>query len=61
MENTVAGTDVWICLVCGWTYDEQAGDPASGLAPGTPWEQVPCDWVCPDCGVAKHEFDMVRI
>lgn len=51
----------WQCLICGWVYSEAKGDPESGLAPGTPWEDVPEDWFCPDCGVGKEEFDMVEI
>lgn len=51
----------WQCLVCGYIYDEAAGDPAEGLAPGTRWQDVPADWVCPDCGVGKSEFEMVEI
>ena len=54
-------TATWICLICGWVYDEQAGDPSSGLAPGTLWADVPDTWLCPDCGVGKAEFEMVQI
>ena len=52
---------VWMCQFCGWTYDEAKGDPASGLAPGTRWEDVPEDWSCPDCGATKSTFEMVEI
>ncbi|NYT85161.1 rubredoxin [Pollutimonas harenae] len=51
----------WICILCGWVYDESAGDPANGVAPGTRWADVPDDWTCPDCGVGKDEFEMVEI
>lgn len=51
----------WICLLCAWVYDELAGDPANGIAPETRWTDVPPDWVCPDCGVGKNEFEMVEI
>ena len=51
----------WMCSNCGWIYDEEKGDPAAGLAPGTRWEDVPTDWVCPDCGTAKAQFEMVVI
>lgn len=49
------------CVVCGFIYSEEAGAPEHGLAPGTRWEDVPEDWACPDCGVAKRDFDMVEI
>ena len=44
------------CEACGYIYDPAAGDPDSGVAPGTPWEAVPEDWVCPLCGVGKDSF-----
>lgn len=51
----------WQCVVCGFTYDEAQGLPAEGIAPGTAWEDVPQDWICPDCGVGKIDFEMVLI
>ncbi|MEG3640291.1 rubredoxin [Magnetococcus sp. PR-3] len=48
----------WVCNACGFEYDEAEGMPDDGIAPGTKWEDVPEDWVCPDCGVGKDEFDM---
>jgi rubredoxin len=47
------------CQVCGHVYDEALGDPAARIAPGTRWEDVPAGWTCPDCGVAKADFEMV--
>lgn len=47
------------CVVCGFIYDEAKGDPDSGLAPGTKWEDVPDSWVCPVCGVGKSDFEEV--
>lgn len=47
----------YICPVCGWTYDPEVGDPDSGIAPGTKWEDVPEDFVCPVCGLPKEEFE----
>ena len=41
----------WMCVVCGFIYDEAEGLPEEGIAPGTRWEDIPDDWVCPDCGV----------
>ena len=46
----------WMCLICGWIYDEEAGDPDSGIAPGTAFEDIPGDWVCPVCGATKDQF-----
>ena len=50
----------WICLICGWRYDEAAGSPEHGIAPGTRWEDVPADWMCPDCGAIKAYFDLAE-
>ncbi len=47
------------CIVCGYIYDEAEGDPDGGIAPGTKWEDIPEDWVCPTCGVSKDEFQEV--
>lgn len=51
----------WLCIVCGWIYDEAKGWPDDGIAPGTKWEDVPEDWLCPDCGVGKSDFEMLDI
>jgi rubredoxin len=45
------------CTACGYIYDEELGDPDSGIAPGTKWEDIPEDWVCPICGVGKDAFE----
>ena len=57
-EETVAvgGGAKYVCDVCGWTYDEAAGDPDNGIAPGTKFEDLPEDFVCPLCGVGKDMF-----
>jgi rubredoxin len=52
---------IWQCSICGWTYDEAAGMPEHGIPPGTRWEDVPPEWVCPDCGVSKASFDMTEL
>lgn len=52
---------VWECLVCGWQYDESLGLPEDNIAPGTRWEDIPEDWLCPDCGVGKQDFEMVEM
>ncbi len=46
----------YVCNVCGYVYDPKKGDPDHGIAEGTPFESLPEDWVCPDCGVSKSEF-----
>lgn len=48
----------WICVVCGYIYDEAKGMPEDGIAPGTRWEDVPETWTCPDCGVGKDDFEL---
>ena len=50
----------WTCNVCGWEYDEAKGDPDGGIAPGTPFEDIPDDWRCPDCGVTKDSFEFIE-
>lgn len=47
----------WVCTVCGYVYDPEAGDPDSGVKPRTPFEKVPDSWVCPICGVGKDMFE----
>jgi rubredoxin len=51
----------WMCLICGWIYDEEAGLAEEGIAPGTRWEDVPINWTCPECGARKEDFEMVQI
>ncbi|RZT29296.1 rubredoxin [Cupriavidus agavae] len=50
----------WVCIICGWVYDEAAGWPEDGIAPGTRWEDIPGDWRCPECDVGKEDFAMVE-
>ena len=49
----------WYCTVCGYVYDPEVGDPDSGIAPGTAFEDIPDGWVCPVCGVGKDSFAKV--
>jgi rubredoxin len=49
----------YICTVCDYVYDPEVGDPDNGVAPGTAFEDLPDDWVCPECGVDKDEFEPV--
>jgi rubredoxin len=51
----------YLCIVCGFVYDEAAGRPEEGIAAGTLWADVPSGWACPDCGVAKADFEVVEI
>ena len=46
----------FVCTVCGYVYDPEVGDTENDIAPGTPFEQLPEDWVCPLCGVGKEDF-----
>jgi rubredoxin len=48
------------CVICGFIYDEEKGLPDEGIAPGTKWEDVPDDWECPECGVSKYDFELVK-
>ena len=50
----------WECIVCGLVYDEKEGWPDDGIAAGTKWEDVPEDWLCPDCGVGKEDFELIE-
>jgi rubredoxin len=57
----VTETKTWMCLICGWIYDEAAGAPDHGIAPGTLWSEIPMNWTCPECGARKEDFEMVQI
>lgn len=50
----------WKCLVCGYIYDPEKGDPENGVDPGTAFADLPDDWVCPDCGAPKDEFEKME-
>jgi rubredoxin len=47
----------WVCIYCGYVYDPENGDPDNGISPGTAFEDLPDDWVCPSCGAAKEDFE----
>lgn len=47
----------YVCIVCGWVYDPAVGDPDNGIKAGTPFAELPDDWVCPECGVGKDMFE----
>jgi rubredoxin len=61
MMATDAAMKTWMCLICGWIYDEAAGVPDAGVAAGTRWEDIPPNWTCPECGARKEDFEMVEI
>jgi len=49
----------WKCTICGYIYDPAVGDTEHGINPGTKFENLPDDWVCPECGAPKDQFDRV--
>ena len=51
----------YMCVICGYIYDEAKGVPDEDIAPGTRWEDVPLNWQCPECGAGKEDFEMVEI
>ena len=51
----------YMCVICGFIYEEEKGWPDSDIAPGTPWQEVPETWVCPDCDATKADFEMIEI
>jgi rubredoxin len=60
-DATDAPFRTWMCLICGFLYEEEKGLPEEGIAPGTRWEDIPADWTCPECGARKEDFEMVEI
>ena len=51
----------YICVLCGFVYDEAQGWPDDGISPGTSWEDVSEEWVCPECGAMKQDFEMIEL
>ncbi len=51
--------DKYKCIVCGYIYDPALGDPDNGIRVGTPFQALPDDWVCPECGAPKSEFEKI--
>jgi len=56
----MSGFKKYHCLECEHIYDEEKGDPDSGLAPGTRWSDIPDDWACPICGAPKSFFKLMK-
>ena len=50
----------YMCVICGFVYDEEKGLPEEGIEAGTRWQDVPSDWVCPECGVSKFDFELIE-
>ena len=64
MNQTAPATEPWhkwMCVVCGYIYDEAVGVPEEGVPAGTRWADVPAAWTCPDCGATKDDFEMIEI
>lgn len=59
--TTITEYKTYMCLICGWIYDEAAGAPEEGLVAGTRWDDVPMNWSCPECEARKEDFEMVEI
>ena len=57
VKKEVGKMDKYVCKVCGYVYDPKKGDPENGIKPGTKFEDLPDDWVCPICGAGKEEFE----
>ena len=57
MKNKEATMQKWICTACNYIYDPAVGDEDGGIEPDTAFEDIPDDWVCPDCGVGKDFFE----
>ena len=51
----------YMCVICGYVYEEEKGDEIAGIAAGTRWDDVPLSWRCPDCGAGKEDFEMVEV
>ncbi len=51
----------YMCVICGWIYEEEKGAPEAGIAPGTRWDDVPPNFTCPECGAGKDDFEMIEI
>lgn len=65
MNSTAASANAeplrkYMCVVCGFIYDEADGLPEEGIDPGTRWDDIPDTWTCPDCGVTKEDFEMIE-
>jgi rubredoxin len=60
-SNEARPLRTYMCLICGFIYDEASGLPEEGIPAGTRWEEVPVNWVCPECGARKEDFELVEV
>jgi rubredoxin len=60
-RGTTMEYKLYQCIQCGFEYDEALGWPEDGIAAGTRWDDIPDDWICPDCGAAKADFEMIEV
>ena len=61
MQDTKRPYKKYLCLICGFIYNEAEGWPDDNIPPGTYWETIPEDWFCPDCGAMKSDFEMIAL
>jgi rubredoxin len=59
--KTMSDYKSYMCVICGFIYHEAEGLPEEGIAPHTRWEDIPLNWVCPECGAGKEDFEMVEV
>ena len=59
--STATAYRKFMCVICGYIYDEELGDPEEGIDAGTLWDDVSPTWTCPDCGATKEDFEMIEI
>ena len=60
VQTSAAAYRKYMCVICGFIYDEALGCPQDGIEPGTRWEDVPETWCCPDCGANKADFELLE-
>lgn len=60
-EFKVLSMKTYMCVICGFVYEEKEGLPDEDIAPGTKWEDIPLNWRCPECNAGKEEFEMMEI
>lgn len=60
-QKTRGSMKKYMCVLCGYIYDEALGWPQDGIAAGTKWDEVPLNWRCPDCGAGKEDFEMIEL